>query len=282
MNAQITIGSTSVPNANAMLELREQGTITTKGLLLPRVELVAPTNPSPLAVHIEGMVVYNTTTNATLLPGLYQNNGIKWIPAEIPEGSSQGQFLVIDKETLTPKWITKIIPVVRNGEYKLIEVGAFTQDIGPVISSNSGSGKYDENLTKTATSSWKSIIAPFTIKVNTSENRLVLFIQTSIIQNQYGVAGWTSYAGGIFIDNLLKGVRVGTLNATGNDAELSKAETLFFVIQGLQPGTHTIDIAFIRRNSSPNEADNSPLYIGKSFNTNSPGAASLSYQYYEK
>jgi len=84
--AQVTIGSDVSPNSNALLDLNENGTSATKGLLLPRVALTSTVAAAPMSAHVNGMVVYNTATaggvvagvNQYVSPGLYYNNGTKW------------------------------------------------------------------------------------------------------------------------------------------------------------------------------------------------------------
>lgn len=71
---QVGIGTTS-PNANSLLEL----TSSNKGLLLPRIALTMTTSFSPLASHVEGMLVYNTATTGDVTPGEYYNDGTKWL-----------------------------------------------------------------------------------------------------------------------------------------------------------------------------------------------------------
>lgn len=76
-SAQVKIGGTDgTPNANAMLEIEA----TNKGMLFPRVALVATNNAAPLSAHVRGIIVYNTTVNAVngLDLGLYQNDGTQW------------------------------------------------------------------------------------------------------------------------------------------------------------------------------------------------------------
>lgn len=85
--SQVTIGSSSPPNENALLDFNENGDgSSTKGILFPRVTLLSLDNPSPMKEHIEGMVVYNTATSeetidekAAVSPGYYFNNGTNWI-----------------------------------------------------------------------------------------------------------------------------------------------------------------------------------------------------------
>jgi len=75
--AQVTIGSLDVPKQGAVLELKSDSL----GFLPPRVELSKLSLPDPLPMHVEGMVVYNTTNNPadTLQAGLYYNTGIRWM-----------------------------------------------------------------------------------------------------------------------------------------------------------------------------------------------------------
>lgn len=69
---------TTVPNSSAILDI----TASDKGLLPPRLELLATDLPLPLSAHVQGMVVYNTETSGTqptnVSPGLYINDGTKW------------------------------------------------------------------------------------------------------------------------------------------------------------------------------------------------------------
>ncbi|GGM96295.1 hypothetical protein GCM10010967_32350 [Dyadobacter beijingensis] len=74
--AQVKIGDNpNTVNSSSILELES----ATKGLRLPRVELQSLSNPAPLAAHVLGMHVYNTTDNATLQAGEYYNDGTSWI-----------------------------------------------------------------------------------------------------------------------------------------------------------------------------------------------------------
>ncbi|ASK30750.1 hypothetical protein CEY12_11790 [Chryseobacterium sp. T16E-39] len=66
--------NTTTPNNDAVLDINSSN----KGLLPPRVALTATSLPAPLTAHVEGMVVYNTTSVNGLSPGLYLNDGTKW------------------------------------------------------------------------------------------------------------------------------------------------------------------------------------------------------------
>ncbi|WP_413513123.1 hypothetical protein [Myroides odoratus] len=100
VKAQVTVGSEIAPVQGALLDLKsyDDGTATnggrnaTKGLLLPRVEL---SNLNKLIISGEeivdsqyggnqykahiGLVVFNISTTAPFVPGLYVWDGSKWI-----------------------------------------------------------------------------------------------------------------------------------------------------------------------------------------------------------
>jgi hypothetical protein len=76
-------------NASSMLEIEA----TNKGLLLSRVALTALAAPNPLANHVAGMVVFNTTNNTELSPGIYVNSGSAWIKTGLEiSGGSPGSW----------------------------------------------------------------------------------------------------------------------------------------------------------------------------------------------
>ncbi len=75
--AQVGIGNTN-PSSDALLEIGN-ATTTTKGLILPRVDLTGTANTNPLSAHIEGMVVFNKATAGDVTPGFYYNDGSAWI-----------------------------------------------------------------------------------------------------------------------------------------------------------------------------------------------------------
>lgn len=78
-NAQVTIGSGETPDNNALLDLKESETISTKGLLMPRVALTSTTSYAPMTGHIMGMTIFNTATVGDVTPGFYYNDGSKWV-----------------------------------------------------------------------------------------------------------------------------------------------------------------------------------------------------------
>jgi len=82
--SQVTIGSGAPPHQYALLDLT-QGVETTKGLLLPRVNLVSEILSTPMTQHVQGMLVYNLVTSDDAVPaenrvypGVYYNTGDRW------------------------------------------------------------------------------------------------------------------------------------------------------------------------------------------------------------
>lgn len=85
--------SGAAPNASAMLDIVN----TTKGLLIPRVSLVAANNNAPIGAGIAtSLMVYNIATAGvspnTVLPGYYYWDGTEWI-AIAGDGSKNWSLL---------------------------------------------------------------------------------------------------------------------------------------------------------------------------------------------
>jgi len=96
----------SVPNASAGLDID----FTTKGFLVPRVALTGTANPAPLLSHNAGMLVYNTVTAGDVAPGLYRNDGTKWLPAIQKPGTAAGDLQYWDGST----WV--LLPAGQPGQ----------------------------------------------------------------------------------------------------------------------------------------------------------------------
>lgn len=69
--------NTSTPNPDAALDVVS----TNKGILNTRITLTSTSSPMPLSAHVAGMMIYNTATVSDVTPGLYYNDGSKWIKA---------------------------------------------------------------------------------------------------------------------------------------------------------------------------------------------------------
>ena len=93
-NAGISPSRAQAPNPAAGLDIN----FSTQGFLIPRVALTGTANAAPLAAHVAGMIVFNTATALDVTPGLYYNNGAKWITC-LPKGSAPGDMQYWDGTT---------------------------------------------------------------------------------------------------------------------------------------------------------------------------------------
>lgn len=104
-----TIGiGTLTPDTSAQLDVYN----TTKGLLIPRLELVSTNSTQPVGNPATGLLVYNTATAGTspdnVIPGFYYWNGVRWYPV-VNKGNAPGDMQYWDGT----KWIN--IPIGPNG-----------------------------------------------------------------------------------------------------------------------------------------------------------------------
>lgn len=145
---------TIAPNINAQLEINSNS----KGLLLPRLALIATNNPAPLSAHVTGMVVYNTATSSTggtaVSPGFYTNDGTKWnkmvsssgfVPYVVASASLGSAYTINDASGLSKCRLSNVnsndgnynnsnfeYTVTSNGTYNL------SATIGYLLNNNSG------------------------------------------------------------------------------------------------------------------------------------------------
>jgi hypothetical protein len=85
----VAINGTLAPaNAAAGLDID----FATKGLLISRVALTGTASFAPLPAHTAGMMVYNTATTGDVKPGLYYNDGTKWVASVPPAGNANGDL----------------------------------------------------------------------------------------------------------------------------------------------------------------------------------------------
>jgi hypothetical protein len=83
--SQVKVGNNAtIINPNAVFEIESNN----KGFLLPRLALVATTNPYPLGAFVEGMLVYDTAATADITPGVYYCDGAKWVKVNYGAGSN--------------------------------------------------------------------------------------------------------------------------------------------------------------------------------------------------
>lgn len=81
---QVGIG-TDTPDASSILELSSSN----KGVLFPRIALTNTTTASPVTAPATGLLIFNTSTVADVLPGFYYWNGSAW-KALTASGGSDG------------------------------------------------------------------------------------------------------------------------------------------------------------------------------------------------
>lgn len=76
-SSQVKIGTNPTNiNAASLLEIES----TTQGVLFPRVALSSTTTATLAGgAHVAGMTVYNTATAGDVTPGMYTNDGVKWV-----------------------------------------------------------------------------------------------------------------------------------------------------------------------------------------------------------
>ncbi|MCY4780550.1 hypothetical protein ORI89_12885, partial [Sphingobacterium sp. UT-1RO-CII-1] len=86
--------SQNLPNKDALLELES----LSKGFLNVRLELKAVSDPAPLSKHTAGMMVYNTATNGNVRPGLYYNDGTRWVLLETSGGHADIITTLVNNE----------------------------------------------------------------------------------------------------------------------------------------------------------------------------------------
>lgn len=85
----VGINSTQSPaNSSAGLDIDLSG----KGFLIPRIALSGTGSFTPLAAHIPGMIVYNTSTTGDVMPGIYIDNGTSWVALDPPQGVTTGDM----------------------------------------------------------------------------------------------------------------------------------------------------------------------------------------------
>lgn len=110
LRAQVTIGSSQVPDADALLDLKENvDKSSTKGLLLPRVSLSKTNLATPLSAHVKGMTVYNIADENDVTPGYYYNDGTKWVKLATDESTIVASFfympsIVLPTDILDPNY----------------------------------------------------------------------------------------------------------------------------------------------------------------------------------
>jgi hypothetical protein len=108
MNAQMRISGSEAPNKSAVLDLNPDDQTTqgnaVSGLALPRVRLKNTGDTYPLLSHVPGMTVYNTATAGDVVPGIYFNNGARWIRQMDDESTK----LTVEKDSIIGNEVTGV------------------------------------------------------------------------------------------------------------------------------------------------------------------------------
>jgi len=291
---QVTIGSEIEPDTDAILDLKEnQDGSSEKGLLLPRVNLISPTNAFPLSQHIAGMLVYNKTDNDAnnIRPGVFYNDGTQWKRIDILPGALANQVLSVD-ENLQPTWGELDIPnqtsvgyVMKQFTVSNISNGAS----GARFTSNAGYGITTVN--HDLVSPWVKLTLKdsFAVTPEHSKNRLIVTMQAMVQTDADGStnhAGWVDFAGAVFMNSKLKVVKLSQFSHTGRYA--FDIFTMYLIVEDLPVGVlQQLDLAVARINSGSRVAFTESIGIGNPASTivnnlNSFMAKPfISIQYYE-
>ena len=100
VNAQMRVGGSEIPNKSAVLDLNPDNNVSvgnaTLGLGLPRVNLRNSDDAFPLSSHVKGMTIYNMATADDVTPGVYVNDGEKWLR----QLDSNTPFLTVEKDSI--------------------------------------------------------------------------------------------------------------------------------------------------------------------------------------
>lgn len=115
LSAQVKVGDNVTTLAPGSLFEMES---TNKGLMLPRVALTNTTAILPvLGTHAQatGMVVYNTATAGDVTPGVYSNDGTKWVKAGAAAATgwtyvAQGTTIQVGQSMLITTNVTVTLP----------------------------------------------------------------------------------------------------------------------------------------------------------------------------
>jgi len=135
LQAQVRVGGSVAPNQNAILDLNANDTVNgSRGLLLPRVTLTSTTNASPLMEHIAGMLVFNTATSNDVLPGVYYNDGTRWIRSVGEELTPQPAASNLRRAEIEINETISLQSVLYHGEITNLEPGSTVLSIKAVFS----------------------------------------------------------------------------------------------------------------------------------------------------
>lgn len=121
-----TSGGGSTANRDAILELESNN----KGFLNSRVALVSTTDASPLSQHVAGMMVYNTANTNDVRPGIYYNDGSRWVLTAGTTALQQITAFHMDGTTHT------LTLTLEGGGTKTVDFAPYIQSAGDVSYAN--------------------------------------------------------------------------------------------------------------------------------------------------
>lgn len=182
----------------------------------------------------------------------------------------KGQVLVSSGPGQPPRWLTLNIPDDQ-GKYYLIYNDTFDDHTGVSFSSSeiTGLNAYAKGTLLTSLSGWKKIPdMSQQFEVFSVNNKTYFTFETVA---QIGSTTGSNYldaaefACGIFVDGKLEGVRINTVEQSGEAYGPFRTFTMLHVSENVAKGTHTLDVACTRR---ANYSTSVSLGIGRSANAN--------------
>ena len=213
------VTQSNLPNKDAILELESNN----KGLLFSRVKLKDTKNPSPMFAHTAGMMVYNTETISDVVPGIYYNDGVKWMLA----GQGQATNISYNPTSFTISFLDPVnnSPVVIN----LQDVVKKNETLTLIVKQENGTYVYTaENGNKTVINIPADVITNF--QTIASDNTV-----RQIIQNLAKGAGGNVYYDGTNFTYVDKNGVTQTINVS----ELVKRNETITTLTDNNNGTYT-------------------------------------------
>lgn len=180
-----------------------------------------------------------------------------------------GQVLVSSGPGQPPRWMTLNIPDDQ-GKFYLIYNDTFDDQVGVTFTSSETTGNYmyTKGTLYSSLSGWKKIPGlSQTFEVYSTENKTYFTFEAVAQINTTGSGNKldaVEFACGIFLDGKLEGVRVNTVEQTGDSYASFRTLTMLHVSENISKGIHNIDIACTRR---ANYSTSVSLGIGRSVNS---------------
>lgn len=205
----------------------------------------------------------------------------------------KGTVLVSQGAGLPPVWKALRVPPFDPFMYfSYNNIGIQTQNGLVIGSSTSGQDLYTDGQSLTSfltPSASGTVINDLTrsITINNTGSVFVFSFEAILHLDSNSTYAGADIACGVFVDDLLKGVRVYTLNQADNSTRPFYTYNLITAAQNLSTGSHTVKVACTRRANISNFTGNIGIgkgaYTGSGSNLNDFMAqASLTIESYEK